>query len=161
MEGNRRYWLKLLAIGLVFAFGLSACQHTTRMNTTPEGAEIYVNGIPIGETPVTYKSRSGFPQTYYVKIEKEGYKTLKDITIESQYRADESLVLLILGIVPYFFSARLEDQYIWHLIPEEKEQGSAALAPDSAVRPGLFPAEVKELGAPPEPAPVPVVPPLK
>ena len=98
-------WLLLCLLTLL---GLSACSHTTMIKSVPEGAKVWVNDHFRGETPVTYTTRSGTPQALYVKIEKEGYVT-QNVTIEKSYRADISLLLLIPGIIPYFFSARLED----------------------------------------------------
>ncbi len=115
--GKSSSWIKVLLTGMVFAVALGACSHTAQITTEPEGADIWVNGIYIGQTPTHYESRSGTPATYYVRIEKEGYKPIKAATIESSYRADISLALLILAIVPYFFSARLEDQYKFDLFP--------------------------------------------
>lgn len=117
-KGSVRRWSMVLATGVVLAVALSACSHTSMINTEPEDAEVYINGVPVGRTPTVYKSHSGTPETYYLKIEKPGYQTLKNVTIERRYRADLSLVLLVLAFVPYFFSARLEDQYVFHLIPE-------------------------------------------
>lgn len=108
---------------LIFAGG---CAHSARITTDPEGADIYVKGFPIGQSPVHYKTRSGLPETYYLKIEKPGYRTIKDAVIESTYRADVSLLLLLPGIIPYFFSARLEDQYVFHLVPERAEEAASA-----------------------------------
>jgi hypothetical protein len=77
-----------------------------------------VNGIHIGETPCLYRYRSGLPETYIIEMSKPGYKPLRNATIDRTLRADVSLVLLVLAIVPYFFSARLEDQYVFSLEPE-------------------------------------------
>ena len=90
----------------------------TRFGTEPEGALLLVNGMSQGDTPAQYKSRSGFPESYYIEIHKEGYKK-QSFAISSAYRADISLLLLIPGILPYFFSARLEDDYNFQLIPED------------------------------------------
>jgi hypothetical protein len=71
---------------------------------------VYVNDRFIGETPVTWQDRSGFPsESIWVKLEKPGFKT-QTIQMDKNLRADESLLLLIPGIIPYFFSARLEDR---------------------------------------------------
>ena len=95
-----------------------SCAHTTRFATDPEGAMVSVNGRPVSVSPAIYMSRSGVPSTYFVKVEKEGYKT-QELTLESSYRADISLLLLLAAIVPYFFSARLEDEYKMPLQPLE------------------------------------------
>lgn len=100
----------LLVTMLVLLLGLSACSHTCMIKSIPEGAKVWVNDHYRGETPVTYTTRSGTPEALYARIEKEGYKT-QNVTIEKSYRADLSLLLLIPGIIPYFFSARLEDNY--------------------------------------------------
>ena len=105
----------VLAAILPFAFG---CNHISRLGTNPEGALILVNGMSQGESPAQYKSRSGFPETFFVEITKKGYKK-QTFTINSAYRADLSLLLLIPGILPYFFSARLEDDYNFQLIAED------------------------------------------
>ncbi|HAK97079.1 MAG TPA: hypothetical protein DCM87_19325 [Planctomycetes bacterium] len=124
---QRNSFLARAAIGLLAAVVLcSGCAQTTRFNTEPEEADIYVNGVPLGKSPKNYQSRSGLPKVYYVKVEKPGYKALKDVTIESTYRADESLVLLLFGIIPYFFSARLENDYTWVLIPENPQEAPPA-----------------------------------
>ncbi len=103
----------LVALVAVAALIFSGCAQNCRINTDPEGADVYVNGILIGETPVLYKYRSGLPRTVYVKIEKDGYDIIKDVTLDSEYRADVSLLLLIPGIIPYFFSARFEEQMVF------------------------------------------------
>lgn len=97
-------------------FLLEGCLQTTRINTDPPGAQITLNGAPLGETPVYYNTRAGIPKTYFLEIEKRGCKKV-ETKLESAYRADISLGLLIPGIVPYFFSARLEDDYKYSLLP--------------------------------------------
>ena len=108
-----------VAVVLAASIIVSGCSQTSQITTEPEGARIKVNGIYLGETPASYRYRSGLPETYILEIEKEGYKKLSNATIDRTLRADESLVLLLLAIVPYFFSARLEDQYVFPLEPEE------------------------------------------
>ena len=93
-----------------------SCSHTTRFVTEPQGARIYVNDVSRGETPTFFESRSGTPTTYHVKITAPGYETI-ETPVRSAYRADLSLLLLLPGIVPYFFSARLEDSYTFPLVP--------------------------------------------
>jgi hypothetical protein len=55
------------------------------------------------------------PKPYFFRVEKPGYKPFEG-KIESSYRADISLFLLLAAIVPYFFSARLEDEYNFTLV---------------------------------------------
>ncbi|WP_447968451.1 PEGA domain-containing protein [Nitrospira sp. M1] len=105
--------IALVLIGLLFIQG---CLQTSRINTDPPGAQVTLNGAPLGETPVYHNTRAGIPKTYFLEIERPGCKKV-ETKLESAYRADLSLALLIPGIVPYFFSARLEDDYKYTLLP--------------------------------------------
>lgn len=100
---------------LVVTLLLQGCLQTSRINTDPPGAHVSLNGAPLGKTPLYYSTRAGIPKTYFLEIDKPGYKRV-ETKVESNYRADVSLALLLPGIVPYFFSARLEDDYKYSLI---------------------------------------------
>ena len=104
-----------LVIAVMVALG--GCAQTVRLNTEPEGAELYVNNIYIGNTPVQYRARTGTPETAYVRLVKPGYQEVKNATIDKVYRADVSLFWLLPGIFPYFIAtAKFEDDYIFHLL---------------------------------------------
>lgn len=89
----------------------SGCIQRTLINTVPEGATVSFEGTELGSTPdVVVPTRSGVPRDYILKVEKTGFEPSSQV-LSATYRADESLLLLLLGIVPYFFSARLESSY--------------------------------------------------
>ena len=90
--------------------------HTTHIKTEPVGADITINGQYQGASPVRFHDRSGIPKMYYFKISKRGYREI-ETSIEQVYKADLSLLLLVVGIFPYFFSATLEDEYVFKLQP--------------------------------------------
>ncbi|GJL56758.1 MAG: hypothetical protein NPIRA02_38900 [Nitrospirales bacterium] len=111
-----RHTSGMIACLLVCLLFTQGCLQTSRINTDPPGAQITINGAPFGETPIYYNTRSGIPKTYFLEIERPGCRKV-ETKLESAYRADISLALLIPGIVPYFFSARLEDDYKYTLLP--------------------------------------------
>lgn len=86
----------------------AGCATSTKITTAPEGAKVTFDNRYLGESPVVMESRSGFMETHHVTLQKDGLKTVT-VPIRKSYRADESLVLLLFGIIPYFFSARFED----------------------------------------------------
>ena len=92
------------------------CATSTQITSNPPGAKAYLNDRLIGETPCVYVSRSGFPEACWVRLEKSGFKP-QTAKMQREYRADESLLLLLPGIIPYFFSARYEDQENFVLDP--------------------------------------------
>lgn len=117
-EGDAVFAKKALCVWLAVTIVLApGCNHTSRFITEPEGAEIEIDNIYIGTTPVNWPSRSGLPDTAYIKITKDGYEPIKNGILRKTYRADLSLLLLLAAIFPYFFSARFEDDYRFALKP--------------------------------------------
>ena len=106
--------IKTITFTLMVMILASGCAHSVRINTEPEGADVSVNGVYLGKSPVIHHERSGFPKNYFVKVEKDGFKKM-DTALQATYKADVSLLLLLPGIIPYFFTADLEDTYNFHL----------------------------------------------
>jgi len=137
MTSHRASWgSRVLVFAMAGSLLFASCSSTTRLNSVPDGAKVYVNGIYLGDSPTTYKYRSGLPETYILEIKKDGYKPLTNVTIDRTLRADASLFLLLLVIVPYFFSARLEDQYVFTLESLQPQPGATTeTAPPSTPGP--------------------------
>ena len=134
----------------------SGCAETTRINSVPEGAVVYINGIHAGPTPLIHRYRAGLPESAIIDLRKEGYKNMSNATIDKSLRADASLFLLLLVIIPYFFSARFEDQYVFTLepLPGTKvppEQSGTRLDPETAPPPNLSPPPPNTNPTPPSP----------
>jgi hypothetical protein len=108
--GNRftRLVNPVIAAALCVSLVGAGCATSTRITTLPDGAKITLDNRYLGDSPVVMESRSGFMETHHVTLQKDGYAT-QSVPIHKSYRADESLVLLLFGIIPYFFSARYED----------------------------------------------------
>ena len=82
----------VILLGGIFAAG---CATSTFITSEPRGAKVYINDRFIGETPVTWQDRSGFPsESVWIKIDKPGFKT-QTVQMKKNLRADESLLLLL------------------------------------------------------------------
>ena len=104
---------------VVLAALVIGCRQTTTIRTVPEGADVFVNSVRLQDkSPAPFESRTGFPSTARIKVDLDGYKPLRDVPLEKSYRADLSLLWLIPGIIPYFFTARFDDEITLEL---EKE----------------------------------------
>jgi hypothetical protein len=109
---QRRVGALVLAAILV----LGGCAQTVRINTEPEGADIYVNNNFIGKSPAQFRATTGTPETAYVRLVKPGYVEVKNATMDKAYRANISLLWLIPGILPYFIAAaQYEEDYLFHM----------------------------------------------
>lgn len=113
--GERTLMLKqLISISIALPL-LVACATSTRFNTTPEGAKVYINGDYIGDSPVTLDDTKSLPKRVHIQVRHEGYKEL-DMYIDK--RAD--YLNMILSIFPYtapivFWGYTLEDKYRFDL----------------------------------------------
>ena len=66
-----------------------------RVRTQPNGAQVFLNGRPIGKTPVTaVVSRWG---VHRVRIEMEGFKTI-EVPLEKTYNDNASAIIFIGGV---------------------------------------------------------------
>ena len=113
---RRKFVQRSVVLALSASILGAGCATSTRITTAPEGAKVTIDNRYLGESPVVMESRSGFMETHHVTLQKDGHKTVT-VPIRKSYRADESLVLLLFGIIPYFFSARFEDHE--HLLLQE------------------------------------------
>ena len=107
--------LKNIITILVILPLLSACTTSTRFNTTPEGAKIFVNGDYIGDSPVTLDDSKSLPSRIHIQVRHEGYKEL-DLFIDK--RAD--YLNMTLAAIPYlspliFWGYTLNSKYRFDL----------------------------------------------
>lgn len=112
--------MRSLGAFLVVLLCLGGCRQNTTIRTEPQGARIWVDQVRLeGKTPATYSSKCGFPGTARIKVAKEGYEPVRDVPMEKSYHADASLLWLIPGLIPYFFTARFEEEVT---IPMKKKE---------------------------------------
>lgn len=71
-------------------------------NSDPTRAEVWVNGIQMGETPITLKLES--KKTYTFEFRKEGYKP-KTVQINNHVGAGYVVLDIICGVVPVIIDA--------------------------------------------------------
>ena len=93
------------------------------VNSDPPGAEIYVDGFPMGSTPTTLSLKKN--KDYRVEIRKEGFKT-QYYTINSKVSGGFVILDILGGIIPVVVDAATgawkvldTDQISVQLIKEE------------------------------------------
>jgi hypothetical protein len=77
-------------------------------NSNPQGAQIYVNGNYMGDTPILLKLES--KQTYNIEFKKEGYKT-KAFNITNHVGVGWIVLDVIFGLVPVVVDAATGSWY--------------------------------------------------
>jgi len=76
------------------------------LNSQPQGAQVYVNGHLMGETPVRLKLKSR--HTYAIEFRKEGYPT-KTVTVKNHLAAGWIVLDALFGLVPLVLDAVIVD----------------------------------------------------
>jgi hypothetical protein len=67
--------IRSLCLLLSTSILLASCSSTTIIQSSPEGAKLYLNGEPVGTTPYTQKDTKIVGSCTTVRLEKDGYET--------------------------------------------------------------------------------------
>ena len=86
----------------ILFFAASSCAHTVSIDSKPRGAEVFVNGSPIGRTPTQFTERTGSGKSYLFKLEKEGYQTLVMTRTQSEIHIGVLVGSIIGGVAILF-----------------------------------------------------------
>lgn len=88
--------MKKLRAGLVVLLAVSilGCSTLVHIKTDPEGAKVYVNEQPVGNSPVAKEYSNFVGNQYHVRILKEGYKP-----IETELQREVKVGNLIAGLI--------------------------------------------------------------
>jgi hypothetical protein len=115
---------KLIVILVIVSFLFSSCVSATNVTfyTEPEGAEVYVDGQRLGESPTSTRMTNGVWADPRIRVEAEGYKP-------SSTRVDKELkaVNLALGLLLWW------PALLWVHGPEPRQRIELAPLEDGAV----------------------------
>lgn len=99
---NYRKNSKVVIAGMLALFILNACKSTTRIESIPSNAKLYINGQFVGNTPYTYSDKKISGSTQEVKILKDGFEPYTDEFTRNQKLERRALYFGIF-LVPLFW----------------------------------------------------------
>jgi hypothetical protein len=106
MEGTMK---KVFVLIIVVCFLIPGCATLFKgisskldLNSDPQGAQVFVNGNLMGETPVRIKLES--KGTYSIEFKKEGFKT-KTFNIQNHVGAGWIVLDILGGLLPIIVDA--------------------------------------------------------
>jgi len=67
-------------------FLFMGCASTTNVKSRPEGAEVFVDNVRIGITPIQYSDTAIAGSTKALKIKKEGYRPFETVLRKSEFQ---------------------------------------------------------------------------
>lgn len=94
--------LNILFTGLLTLVLFSACLSTTRIESIPSNAKLYINGEFVGNTPFTYSDKKISGSTQEIKLIKDGYEPYIDEFSRNQKLEPKALYFGIF-LVPLFW----------------------------------------------------------
>ena len=109
---------KLLAILLACAVVFAGCASTTVIQSEPTGAQLRIDGQPVGATPVTFTEQAVWLWTkHQVTLEAPGYNPY-----HGMMNAQVSPLYLILGLLcllPFLLVGEFRPTYYYVLIQKQ------------------------------------------
>lgn len=101
---------RLLAMLCVFAVFHASCASTTVISSTPVGAQVKIDGQPVGGTPITFTEDYVWLWTkHQITLEAPGHSAM-----HTQMNAQLSPLYLILGLLcllPFLFVGEFKPTY--------------------------------------------------
>lgn len=111
--------ISLQSVGFVLVVSLlfAGCSSTTLIQSTPNGAKVYMDGQYVGETPFTHTDTRIVGSTTLIKLEKEGYKPF----VTTMTRDEEVDVAAVIGglffAVPFLWTMKYQPFHSYELTP--------------------------------------------
>ncbi|ESU25029.1 hypothetical protein FEDK69T_02180 [Flavobacterium enshiense DK69] len=106
---------------------LSSCSSTTIIQSTPPGADVYIDSQKKGTTPLEYSDTKIVGSSTAMTLKKEGYKDLI-ISLGRDERAD--VVAIISGcfvLVPFLWTMKYDPIHNYELVPQTAQNYQAAI----------------------------------
>ena len=119
---------KISAILVIVVF-ITACASTTKIDTTPSGATVYVNGERAGTTPYNYADTKIVGSTVQFKIKKEGYQDFETSMTRNEEPDTGAIVGGVLTFIPLLWAMKYKPTHTYELVPVA-HQIEAPPAPD-------------------------------
>jgi hypothetical protein len=79
-------WLKLFILFMVVNLTAVACASKTAIRSRPEGAEVYIDNVRQGVTPVYYSDTAALGSTKQLVLKKSGYRDFHTVIRKSEFK---------------------------------------------------------------------------
>ena len=104
---------------------LYACASTTKIDTTPDGATVYINGEKAGTTPFTYTDTKIVGSAVQVKLKKEGYEDFQTTLTRNEEPDVGAIVGGVFTLVPLMWSMKYKPTHTYEMVALTHPQEAA------------------------------------
>ncbi|MEN6373711.1 MAG: PEGA domain-containing protein [Smithella sp.] len=117
----------------VFIFFIVGCTSNTIIKSRPDGANVYVDNVKVGVTPLNYSDTAIAGTTKALKLKKDGYTPLETVIRKSEFQIGPCIgglfvLFPFVWILGYPESYEFELEGIMEL--EKKEQVEKPILPE-------------------------------
>jgi len=109
--------LRALSIFCAALMFLSSCASTTLIQSEPNGANLYLDGMKVGETPYTHSDTKIVGATTTIKMKKEGYKDLDAIMSRNEKLLVGALIGGLFVWIPFLWIMGYDENRTYELEP--------------------------------------------
>ncbi len=117
---KRKIFLQITAILLSSTILLSGCASTTIINSSPNGAKLYVDGEPVGTTPYTYTDTKIVGSATPIRIVMDGYEDFNGVLKRNEEANVGAIIGGIFLLFPFFWTMDYKSSHTYELIPENR-----------------------------------------
>ena len=101
---------------------LYACASTTKIDTTPDGATVYINGEKAGTTPFTYTDTKIVGSAVQVKLKKEGYEDFQATLTRNEEPDVGAIVGGVFTLVPLLWCMKYKPTHAYEMVALAHQQ---------------------------------------
>lgn len=105
---------KSMIVLVILCFLFVGCSSSTLINSRPEGAELYIDGVRMGLTPYKYSDMAPLGTSKVIRLEKPGYKPLNTIIRKEEFKVGPCIGG-VLVLFPFIWLLGYPDRYEYPL----------------------------------------------
>lgn len=109
--------LKSVSLVLATSLLLASCSSSTVINSSPNGAKVYIDGSLVGTTPYKYSDSKIVGSTTTVRLEKEGYDTFLGSFSRSEQADVGAIIGGLLVFIPFLWTMKYNSERTYELTP--------------------------------------------
>ena len=110
---NQRFLKHSISLLLVLVCG---CTSTTVINTNPNGAQLYLDGMLVGKTPYVHSDSKIVGSTTALKFKMEGYEELNIVMTKSEKANVGAIIAGVFVLVPFLWTMEYYPEHTYELI---------------------------------------------
>jgi hypothetical protein len=128
--------LPIKAVSLLMAGCIlfTSCSSTTRIQTIPDGARVYINDEPAGTTPYNYTDTKIMFSSTNIRLEKEGYEPYYTILTRDEEVDVGAIIGGFILWVPFAWSMKYKPTHTYELYPLQPAPADQQALPGQADR---------------------------